>query len=178
MKMNKRIRHIFFVSLFFILLPISVSAEGREGSIRIGNDIGFQLGTVDDTAFALGAYGDYFLSNEFGIGPLLQFGLTDDLFQFGMSLQVKGLFEVFDYSDLFLEVQAGLGFIHTDLERGKTTNTDTSVLVPLGMGLDYRLSEQLSISAKLLFNITNLKLGDMEDDEFHTSLFFGINLYP
>ncbi len=176
--MHKRVKYILLVSLFPLILSFSAGAEGETGKVRIGTDIGFHAGTVDDTDFALGAYGDYFLSDQFGVGPLLQFGITDDLFQFGMSIQAKGLFEVFDYSNLFLEVQAGLGFIHADLDMKDTTRSDTSVLVPLGIGLEYRLSEQVSISSKLLFNITSLELRGMADDEFHTSVFFGLIFYP
>lgn len=176
--MNKRIKYIFFIFLFLLFLPFSAGAEGRAGKMRIGTDMGFQLSTLDDTDFALGAYGEYFLNDQLAVGPLLQFGLTGDLFQFGMSIQAKGIYEVFDYSNLFLEVQAGLGFIHADLERRNTTQTDTSVLIPIGIGLEYQLSEQLSISSKLLFNITNLRLAGMEEDEFHTSVFFGVSIFP
>lgn len=37
----------------------------------------------------LGPRGDYFLTHEFPIGPLLQMGFTGDLFQLGLTVQAK-----------------------------------------------------------------------------------------
>ena len=53
----------------------------RTGKLFGGASAGLQTDTADSTAFALGLYGDYYLTHGFSIGPLLQMGFTGDLFQ-------------------------------------------------------------------------------------------------
>jgi hypothetical protein len=159
-----------------LILPVSVTAqqkpERREGRFSLGADIGAQFGTADSTAFALGFNGDYFLTHNFSIGPLLQVGLTDDLFQFGPSLQVKYTYDI--DSRLKANLQGGIGFIYAELERRGRDKDDTSFLIPVGPGLEYRLTEDISIGTTVLFNFTNLK--DVRDDDFFVSLLGGLRV--
>lgn len=159
-----------------LIVPVSVTAqqttEKRDGRFTLGADIGAQFGTADSTAFALGLNGDYFLNQNFSIGPLLQVGLTSDLFQFGPSVQLKYTHDI--DSRLKATIQGGIGFIYAELERRGRDRDDTSFLIPVGPGLEYRLTDDVSLGATLLFNFTNLK--DVRDDDFFVSLLGGLKI--
>ena len=147
------------------------SAVSRAGRFVFGAGLGLQGDTVDDTAFALGVSGDYYLNNNFSIGPLLQFGLTGDLFQLGLTAQAKYTFDLAGLSAIKPHVEAGIGFIYADLDlpdgRG---GDDTSFLIPLGVGLEYRLSPRISLDTTLFFNFTDLDVRRGNDEFFLTWL--------
>lgn len=137
------------------------AADNRSGRFVFGAAMGLQGDTPDSTAFAFGFYGDYYLTQEFSIGPLLQIGLTDDLFQLGLTAQAKYTFGIADIPKLEPYVQAGLGIIYADLDRrGWSDEDDTSFLVPLGVGAEYKLTDSVSLDSTFLINITNLDVRD------------------
>ena len=158
-----------------LMLPVSITAqqqpERREGRLSLGADVGALFGTPDATAFALAFNGDYFLSHNFSIGPLLQVGLTSDLFLFGPSLQLKYTYDL--DQRLKTNLQGGIGFLYGELERRGPDRDDTSFLIPVGPGLEYRLTDDLSIGGTLLFNFTNLKV---RNENFFVSLLGGLRL--
>lgn len=118
-----------------------------------GAAIGFLGNTPDGTAFALNIHGDRFLNRNFSIGPLMQLGVTGDMSQVGLSGQGKYWVNIPDTSDkLKLVLQGGLGFAHADL-RG----SDTSWLIPLGVGLDYKVDERMALTSTFLLNFTDLE---------------------
>lgn len=118
-----------------------------------GAAIGFLGNTPDGTAFALNMHGDRFLTRSFSIGPLMQLGVTGDMTQVGLSGQGKYWIDIPDTSDkLKLVLQGGLGFAHADL-RG----SDTSWLIPLGVGLDYKVDERMALTSTFLLNFTDLQ---------------------
>lgn len=136
-------------------------AEDRTGSFVFGGSLGLQADTVDDTAYAVGITGDYHLTHEFSIGLLLQMGFTDDLFQPGLTAQAKYTFDLMEIPKLKPHVQAGLGIIYADLDRrARRDEDDVSFLIPLGIGVEYRLSKSISLDTTFLFNITNLNVRD------------------
>jgi hypothetical protein len=147
------------------------ATDRRVGEFVFGAALGLQADTADDTAVALGFYGDYYLTQELSVGPLLQVGVTDDLEQFGLTAQVKYTFDLPDTPELKPHVQAGLGFIHAELDRPWFRNEDdTSFLIPLGVGLDYQLTDSVSLDNTLLFNFTNL---DVRDENFFLTWLIG-----
>src|SRR5512137_2990669 len=91
------------------------AAENRTGKLFLGTSLGVQSDTADGTAFALGLYGDYYLTPNFSIGPLLQMGFTNDLSQFGLTAQAKYTFDI-GVPKLKPHVQAGLGLIYADID--------------------------------------------------------------
>lgn len=149
-------------------VPSSVTRAGR---FVFGAGVGLQGDTVDDTAFALGVSGDYYLNNNLSIGPLLQFGLTGDLFQLGLTAQAKYTFDLPDLPAIKPHLEAGIGFVYADLDqpRGRSGD-DTSFLIPLGVGLEYRLSSRISLDTTLFFNFTDLDIGNKNDNFFLTWL--------
>ena len=149
------------------------SVVSRAGRFVFGGSLGFQTGTVDDTAVAVGLGLDYYLTDNFSIGPLVQLGTTSDLLQLGVSVQAKYTFDLAGLPALKPHVEAGLGLLTTDLDRPGGGQDDTSYLIPLGVGLEYRLTPRVSLDTTLLFNFTNL---DVESDSFFVTWFLGVRI--
>ena len=52
--------------------------------------------------------------------------------------------------------------------------SDTSFLIPLGVGLDYVLTQQVSLTSTFLLNFTDLDTGSGNDTHVMPGLTFGI----
>lgn len=135
-----------------------------------GAAVGFLGNTPDDTAFAFNLHADRFLERRVSIGPLLQMGITGDMTLVGLSGQGKYWIDIPDTSDRAkLVLQGGLGFAHADM-RG----SDTSWLIPLGVGLDYKVDPGLFLTTTFLLNFTDLNLGGGNSTTVMPGLTFGI----
>jgi len=135
-----------------------------------GAAVGFLGNTPDGTAFATNLHADYFMNNQFSVGPLGQLALTGDLFQIGFSGQVKYWWEVAGIDPrLKANLQAGLGFVHANY-----LTSDTSFLIPLGVGLDYALNQKVSLISTFLLNLTDLDTGNGNDTNVMPGLTFGV----
>ena len=166
------------ILVVFLALSHFANAQGlrsedeRAGRFIFGAGLGLQAGTPDSTAFALGFNGDYYLTQGLSIGPLLQFGFTGDLFQFGLSGQAKYTFDIKQIPALKPHIEAGVGFIYADLDRGRSRSEhDTSFLFPLGIGAEYRLTNSISLDNTFLFNFTDL---DVRDTHFFFTWLVGL----
>jgi hypothetical protein len=159
--------------LWILLLPISAAAqlnpEQRAGRIEIGAQVGGVFGTPDDTAFGVVGHGDYFFTQNFSIGPMVQMGWTSDYFQFGPSVQFKYTYDI--DTRWKANGQAGLGFMYADLD-ARRDKDDSGVLIPLGAGIDYRLTNNVALGATLLFNFTDLD--KVRSENFNLSLLGGV----
>ena len=148
------------------------SADQRAERFIFGAGLGLQANTPDGTAFALGFSGDYYFTQGFSIGPLLQLGFTGDLFQFGLTGQAKYTFDIKEIPALKPHLEAGIGFIYADLDRGRwRSENDVSFLFPLGIGAEYRLTNSISLDNTFLFNFTNL---DVQDTHFFFTWLVGL----
>jgi len=125
------------------------AAEPTPGAWTGGAALGFLGNTDDRTAFAMNLNVERFLNRSFSVGPLLQFGVTGNLTQIGVSGQVKYWLNL--SKALKLTAQGGLGFMHTDVP-----GSGTSLLVPLGVGFDYALNRNVSATATFLLNFTDI----------------------
>jgi hypothetical protein len=177
-----RIRERLWVGLLTLVLAQTAvgsvfaqetSPPDRTRNFKLGTDIGFSGGTIDGTAFAVGINGDYEVAPHVSIGPLIQLGLTNHLFQIGVSAQAKLTLDIPDVPELKPQLQAGIGFIHADLDIAGGTPDDTSWLIPIGMGLEYRAARNLYFDTTLLFNITDLNILNQSDD-LHVTWFVGL----
>jgi len=148
-------------------VPTAVSRAGR---FVLGAGLGLQANTVDDTAFGLGLSGDYFFTNNFSFGPLLQMGVTGDLFQLGLTAQAKYTFDIPQLRNFKPHVEGGIGFLYANLDQPRGSRDDTSFLIPLGIGAEYRLSPHLSLDTTALFNLTDINVGNRERNFFFTWL--------
>ncbi len=148
------------------------SKDQRAGRFILGAGMGLQANTPDGTAFALGLNGDYYVTQGLSVGPLLQLGFTGDLFQFGLTGQAKYTFDIKEIPALKPHVEAGVGFIYADLDRGRLgSEHDTSFLFPLGIGAEYRLTNSISLDSTALFNFTDL---DVRDKNFFFTWLVGL----
>jgi hypothetical protein len=131
------------------------AAEPVRGAWTGGAAFGFLGNTPDGTAFAMNFHGEGFFIERLSIGPLLQLGFTGDSSQVGLSGQVKYWIDIPDTAKrLKLTVQAGLGFVHNSFR-----DEDTSWLIPLGVGVDYALTDALKVTGTFLLNFTDLDTG-------------------
>ncbi len=154
--MVKRLWITLTVLALTVVTAVPVRAHRMPGGIGGGVDLGLQMGTVDDEAAAINGHVEYFVDNALAVGPLLQLGLTGDLTQVGFSLQAKYYVGSLSQNRWTPTVQAGLGFIHADLNVPGGNIKDTSFLAPVGVGLEYQIDQNLSVATNLLFNFTNL----------------------
>jgi hypothetical protein len=140
------------------------------GQWSAGGGIGFLGATPSGTAFALNGNADYFLHRYFSVGPLMQIAFTGSLTQFGLSGQAKYWFDIPDTANrVKLVVQGGLGFIHAD-----RLDSDTSWLIPLGVGIDYAMTQKLALTATFLLNFTDLDTGHGKDAHVMPGLTCGV----
>ena len=147
-------------------------ADQRAGRFMLGVGLGLQADTPDGTAFAIGFSGDYYVTQGFSIGPLLQMGFTEDLFQLGLTAQAKYTFDLWEIPALKPHIEAGMGFIYSDLDRWpRSSEDDVSFLFPLGIGAEYKLTNSISLDNTFLFNFTDL---DVRDTHFFFTWLIGL----
>ena len=177
-----QIRERLWVGLLTLVLALAAagpvfaqetSPPDQTRKFELGTDIGIVGGTIDGMAFGVGISWDYEVLPHVSIGPLIQLGLTNHLFQIGVSAQAKLTLDLPDVPELKPQLQAGIGFIHADLDIAGGTPSDTSWLIPIGMGLEYRMARNLYFDSTLLFNVTNLNVGNKSSD-LPVALFVGL----
>lgn len=149
------------------------SDASSQKSWSAGATMGFLANTPDDTAFALNLEAEGKMSQKFSIGPLLQLGFTDDLTLVGLSGQGKYAIGIPELGERFKVVlQGGIGFVHAD--KGPS---DTSFLIPLGVGVDYQINPGLAFKSDFILNFTDLDIGrgrGNDDTNVMPSLTFGV----
>lgn len=145
------------------------AADPAPGTWTVGGGIGFLANTPDDTAFAFNLNVDRFLTQHWSVGPLLQMGFTGDMVQTGFSGQGKYWMDIPGMSNrLKLVMQAGIGFVHSDYRDG-----DTSWLIPIGVGLDYKVDDSVTLTSTFLLNFTDLDTGRGTGSSVMPGLTFG-----
>jgi hypothetical protein len=139
--------------------PPAEAADPKAGTWTFGAALGFLSDTPDGTAFALNGHADGFIDRKFSVGPLLQLAATGDLAQIGLSGQAKYWIDIPGTENrLKVTVQGGIGFVHAAFR-----DDDTSWLIPVGAGADYRLNDSLNITGTFLLNFTDLDTGRGSD---------------
>ena len=152
-----------------------------------GTGIGFLGGTPDGVEFALNGHLNYFISEDISIGPLVQYAGAGDDFLFGLTVQGKYWWAIPDTNNQTkLVLQGGIGFVRAGVREPEIGFGDTysSFLIPLGIGVDHAVSEQVSLTADFMLNITalgqNVRVPGQEVD-FHTNvmpgLYFGVRFF-
>jgi hypothetical protein len=166
--MRRRARRWGFIIVMMITASWSgtraEAAELRPGRWTLGVGVGFLGNTPDDTALAVNAHADMPVAPSLTLGPLLQLGFTGDLSQLGLSGQAKYWIDL--GGQLEVTVQGGMGFVHTDF-----ADVDLSWLIPLGVGVDYALSDTLSATWTFLLNFTDLDTGRRDADVMPAVIF-------
>jgi hypothetical protein len=135
------------------------AADPKAGAWTFGAALGFLADTPDGTAFALNGNAEVFIDRKLSVGPLLQLALTGDLAQIALSGQAKYWIDIPGTENrLKVTVQGGIGFVHAAFRED-----DTSWLIPIGAGADYKLTDSLNITGTLLLNFTDLDTGRGSD---------------
>lgn len=162
------------IALWWILgtgVVPSLAQESRAERLVVGVDIGPSFGTIDGTGATFGVRGDYYISPNLSVGPVVQLGFTDDLTQIGIFGQLKYTFDVPDSSLFRPHVQTGLGFIHADL-----VESDLSYLFPIGIGFEYQIQPRLFLDTTASLNFTNLDNSVGGNWQHSLNLLFGIRI--
>jgi hypothetical protein len=132
--------------------------------------LGILGSTPDDTALAINGNLDYFVNEQVSVGPLLQFGVTDDMTQVGLSGQGKYWIDLPGTGGRGkMALQSGLGFVHSDFR-----SADSSWLVPLGVGYEHAWESGRSLTASALVNFTNLHTGAGSGADVMPGFVFGM----
>jgi hypothetical protein len=162
-------RQWIFGSLIFSIVVMAPShpthaIEPRAGMWSVGGSLGVIGNTPDGTAFALNVYVDRFFDPSISVGPLLQIANFDLV---APSLQFKYWLDVsLPNPDAKMNFQAGGGFVHAEGE--------TSYIIPLGIGLDFPMDRNFSLTATLLLNFTHLDAGLGQGTHLMPSITVGV----
>ena len=161
--------------------PMSAAAETNLHELKAGQwSGGAGMGFLGDTPdgvleFAFNGHADYFIADRLSIGPLAQYAGVGNDFLFGLSVQARYWWDIPRMDATRLVVQGGIGFVRAaikDTDSG-IANTYGSFLIPIGIGIDRAVTEQLSLTADLVLNFTSLgetvRSGGQEFD-LHTNL--------
>jgi hypothetical protein len=141
------------------------AAASRAGHGDFGFGFGPLLSTESGTIMGMEFYGDYFLTNEVSVGPLLQLGFDSGYDQEGGSIQLKYTFDLSGNEKVHPNLQGGLGIIHAS-----DGDNQTDFLLPLGGGIDVEVAKHLFLNTTFLLNITGL------NNETYVSWFFGFRV--
>ncbi len=153
-----------------VLAQEKTSLGPKAGDWSGGVSVGFLANTPDSTVFGLNFHADRFLSRDFSVGPLAQLGFGSNLTLAGFSGQGKYWIDLPGLSDRTkMNLQAGLGFVHADMGP-----SDTSWLIPIGIGIDHAVADQVALTANFMLNFTNLDLGGGRSTTIMPGLTFGI----
>lgn len=147
---------------------VGLIAAGAEAQVKEltpgrwsgGAGMGFLGSTPDGVAeFAFSGHADYFVTERVSIGPLGQYAGVGNDFLFGLSAQAMYWWDIPGTNHVAkLVLQGGFGFVRAgikDTDSG-TANTYGSFLIPIGVGIDYAVTERLALTADVLLNFTSL----------------------
>lgn len=132
--------------------PAGPAPESRAGRASFGFGLGPMMGTESSSIFGMDFTWDYYLTNAWSVGPLLQVGLAGNFSQVGLSGQVKYWFDLPDYPKVRPHLEGGVGFIHLS----ESNRDETKFLMPLGSGIDVQVVKHLFLNSTVLLNISNL----------------------
>lgn len=136
--------------------------EERMGTVGFKAGLGF---SADPTTFLMTYQADFFIHDLLAVGPLLQFGISDDDFFFAPTLNFQAMFDLpgEGLEGLKPTVQFGLGLIYLEKERRGGTSSQVDFLTNVGIGLEYFFSDQLAVGTNMIFNFVP---GEVLDEHF------------
>jgi hypothetical protein len=129
----------------------SGSISSRSGHFGAGGCLGF---TVDPDLFAGQAGAEYYVTNEVAVGPLLQGGTGGGGRFWSLAGMVKYSAPLRNTELARPYAEAGIGFANLyfdDLNHGDHT---TTFIFPIGGGLEFELTDQVTLDANILFDIS------------------------
>ena len=157
-------------------------AQADENRWGFGSDLGFTTGTVNGTVFTLAFSGDYYLDQNFSVGPMMQISPMGDLFQISFAGVGRYYFRL--NNGINLVPLMGIGLIHADLDRGtgpgRIDRNDTSWYIPIGVSLEYQAAHNIALTSTLIVNLHDINLSPSlsEHDQKSVALLFGFRFGP
>jgi hypothetical protein len=140
-----------------------------------GAGVGFLGNSPDGPEPALAGHAQYLVTDRLSVGPLVQYAGAGNDVIVGLSMQVRYWWSILARGRARLVVQGGVGFVHAVIEDADSgaEKTDSSFVIPVGMGLDYAVTPRIAVTADLVLNVTSLggdvSVGDREVD-LHTNI--------
>ena len=164
---------LFLCVLVFTTIGFEGDALAQEGW-RFGADIGPFFKTFDGTVMGLGVNADYFFTEEFSLGPSVQFLPFGDLTQFHMAAVAR--YHVRTNFDVNLVPFAGIGVAYAR-GTGKLSPSgasDSSVLIQNGVTLEYQINNKFALALTGMINFYNLDFAPNFGDRKSGALLFGV----
>ena len=175
------------IACLSLLWPLFAKAEParplepQQARWGFATDLGLCTGTTNNTTFALGFGLDYYMDENFSFGGMALFTPVGDLTQIGVAAVAK--YHLRLDSGFNLVPFAGLGLLHSDLNRGSGASAidrnDTSHFIPLGMSLEYQVGPKIAFATTLMVNLHHITLSaPVPNDNSSVALLFGIRWGP
>ena len=138
----------------------------RAASFNVG--VGF---TVDPGMLLLSGEVDVPVAEHSFVGPLLQLGVSDDRFMLAPAAVFRHELPLQDpaLDRLTPWIEAGAGFVYAHLDRRRGSDDDLGLLLLLGGGVEFKLSERLAARFGVLIDILPI-------DVFGDHLFLSVQL--
>jgi hypothetical protein len=155
--------------------------DSRPGRWSGGAGVGFLANSPDGPEPGLAGHAQYFVTERLSVGPLIQYAGAGNDVIVGVSIQVRYSWSILASGRAKLVLQGGVGFVHALIEDADSgaEETDSSFVVPVGIGLDYAATDRIAVTADLILNVTSLggdvPVGDREVD-LHTNFMPGFYL--
>jgi len=157
-------------------------AQADDNRWGFGSDLGLTSGTVNGTVFTMAFSGDYYINQNFSVGPMMQISPTGDLFQISFAGVSRYHFRL--NNGINLVPFTGIGLIHADLDRGtgsgKIDRNDTSWYIPIGISVEYQAVHNIALSSTLIVNLHDINFAPSlpEKDRTSVALLFGFRFGP
>jgi len=158
------------------LLGTGTEVVGQEGW-RVGADIGPFFKTSDGTVMGIGFNADYFLTEEFSIGPAVQFLPFGDLTQIHMAAVAR--YHVRTNFDVNLVPFAGIGFAYARSTGSVSPGgaSDSSVLITNGVTLEYQVTKKIAVALTGMINFYNLDFAPDVGDRKSGAVLLGVRFH-
>jgi hypothetical protein len=101
----------------------------------------------------MGGQIDFYQSNRFAIGPMLQLGIDDDFQIVAPSLHGKFLFPVGNPARLSPFAQAGIGFLWAERDGPGNNEDDIGLLLQVGGGVEWELDDQTFLASSITVDL-------------------------
>lgn len=155
-------KRMLFVALFAAALfsAEAIAQESRSpGSSLVDRagyaNIGLYGGYMFDPDMPMGMINlDYFVTDEFSVGPYFQSGGAGHNSYWGLAGQVRYTPALAGNSNVRPYLTGGIGFCELDFEDRDDGEDDLTYFFPVGGGMEFGLTDILSLDLGGLFNIT------------------------
>jgi hypothetical protein len=133
----------------------AAAASPKEQGFSLEGGIGF---TAGPGSFLMGLAAPYAIDQSLSLGPRLELGFADGVVIVAPSLNARYGFDMSGFDDDLLRrlrpyLQAGAGIAYIQHKHGKGEDDGVGGLIDLGFGIEYPLSQKVSIGSGMLFHV-------------------------